>query len=105
MRPGIRYLADAYQFGRSLVLVQGASDPDYDSAMVYNPLDLSANAPIYVWDRDPATRQKLVAAYPDRLIWIVKGPTLTQRGYEVVAGPIESGKLLEDANRRSEGTE
>jgi hypothetical protein len=94
MRPDIRYLADVYEFGRSLVLIQGNKHPDYDSAMIYNPLDLRANAPIYAWDRDSSTRKKLLAAYSDRPVWIVKAPSITKRGYEVAAGPLAAEGLL-----------
>jgi hypothetical protein len=90
MRPGVTALAEKYQFDSSLVLVRGRQHPDYDSAMVYNPLDLHASAPIYAWDRDAETRQKLLAAYPTRPIWLVNGPSITGRGYEVEAGPLSA---------------
>lgn len=98
MRPDIRYLAEKAGFGRSLVLVQGNKHPDYDSAMVYNPLDLKADAPVYAWDRDPEVRQKLLAAYSDRPVWIVRSPSLTGKGYEVAAGPVPAGELLRDGD-------
>ena len=95
MRPDVRYLDRAKDFGRSLVLVQGNQHPDYDSAFIYNPLDLEADAPIYAWDRDPATRAKLLSHYSDRPVWIVKGPSLTGRGFEVVAGPLMANGIPE----------
>lgn len=95
MRPDVRYLDRANDFGRSLVLVQGNQHPDYDSAFIYNPLDLEADAPIYAWDRDPATRTKLLAHYADRRVWIVKGPSLTGSGFEVVAGPLTTNEIPE----------
>lgn len=94
MRPDIRYLAKAHNFGPSLVLVQGNKDPDYASAAIYNPLDLAANATIYAWDRDNDTRRRLLEAYADRPVWIVRSPSLTGRGYEVVDGPVAAAELL-----------
>lgn len=95
MRPDIRYLAEKHNFGRSLILVQGNQHPDYDSAMVYNPINLQADAPVYAWDRDASTREKLLAAYSDRPVWIVKSPSLTGRGYEISAGPLTTLELLQ----------
>ena len=94
MRPDVRTLAADYNFGESLVLIRGNKDPDYASAAVYNPLDLNAPAPIYAWDRDPATRKRLLQAYETRPVWIVDSPSLTQLGYEVVAGPVPAEELL-----------
>jgi hypothetical protein len=94
MRPDIRYLADVYGFDRSLVLIEGNKHPDFDSAMIYNPLDFRENVPIYAWDRDLSTRKKLLTAYSDRSVWFVKAPSITNRGYEVVAGPLPAKELL-----------
>ena len=96
MRSDVRYLADAYGFGGSLVLIQGNKDPDYASAAIYNHIDLRANTPVYAWDRDPGTRKKLLTAYAERPVWIVKSPSLTQRGYEVIAGPLTAQDLLKE---------
>jgi len=95
MRPDIRYLADTYDFGRSLVLIQGEGHPDYVSAAVYNPLDLQADAPIYAWDRSPEVRQQVLAAYPDRPVWLVDGPAVTGGKFRVTAGPLSAGELME----------
>ena len=97
MRPDIRELADRYEFGRSLVLVRGALAPDYASAAVYNPLDLTASVPIYVWDRDLETRRALAEVYGDRPVWIVNGPTRSGAGYEVVAGPLTRPESAESS--------
>ena len=88
MRPDLRSLARARGFGTSLVLVRGDRHPDYHGASVLNPLDLRAAQPIYAWDRDSTTRQAVLAAYPDRPVWYVDGPTVTGDGYRVVAGPL-----------------
>jgi hypothetical protein len=88
MRADVRQLARQHQFGRSLVLVRGERHPDYASAATYNPIDLHADVPIYAWDVSPEIRANLLNAYPDRTVWIIDGPTLTGRGFEVVAGPL-----------------
>ncbi len=99
MRPDVRYLAAKHNFGRSLVLVQGNQHPEYDSAFVYNPIDLRADAPVYAWDRDAATREKLLAAYADRPVWIIKSPSLTGRGFEVFEGPLSARDFLQTNDR------
>lgn len=99
MRPDVRELARDYDFGRSLVLIRGNQHPDYDSAMVYNPVNLRANAPIYAWDRDAPTRKKLLAAYADRVVWVVNSPSVTGRAFEVTAGPLAAADLLEDVEK------
>jgi hypothetical protein len=88
MRPDVLALAETHQFGASLVLIRGESFPDYASTIVYNPLDLASNQPIYAWERDDSVARALRAAYPNRPVWIVDGPTRTQSGYRVIAGPL-----------------
>jgi hypothetical protein len=84
MRPGIASLAEEYGFGRSLVLIRGNVD-DYQSAWAYNPLDFRASVPVYAWDQNAGIRAQLLKAFPDRPVWFVDGPSLTQRGYNVTA--------------------
>lgn len=93
MRPDVRELIDAYDFGRSIVLVRGKRHPDYASAVPYNPLDLNADGPVFAWDRGPAVRLQLAKVYADRPVWLVDGPTITGDGYRVVGGPIPFTKL------------
>ena len=93
MQPGIRELDAAHHFGKSVVLIRGERHPDYASAAVYNPLDWEADAPIYAWDRGLAVRAALLSHYADRAVWIVAGPSRTQRGYEIVAGPIRADQV------------
>ena len=94
MRPDIRELADERAFGKSLVLVRGNQHPDYASAAIYNPLDLRADAPIYAWDQNPEVRAAVLKAYSDRPVWVVNGPTITRRGFEVVEGPMSANQLV-----------
>ena len=94
MRPDIRALAKEHAFGRSVVLIRGANHPDYASAAPYNPLDLHAPVPVYVWDRGPDMYDDLIEVYGDRPLWIVNGPTRSGGGFEVVDGPIENVRSL-----------
>jgi hypothetical protein len=94
MRPDIRTLSQQWSFGRSLVLVRGERFPDYASAAIYNPLDLTSNFPVFVWDRDASVRAKILSVYPDRPTWIVEGPSITHAGYRVAAGPLPAGSRL-----------
>ena len=95
MRPDIRRLAESRSFGRSLVLVRGCRHPDYASAAAYNPLDLNAPVPVYAWDFDRATREQVLAAYPDRPVWIIDGPTITHAAFRVSAGPLSRADVMQ----------
>jgi len=94
MRPGIAQLAEKHDLGSSLVLIRGNAHPDYESAWAYNPLDLQSSEPVFAWDKDPQVRSEVIDAYADRPIWIVNGPSITQRGYEVTAGPLSAQDAL-----------
>ena len=83
MRPDVR----DYNFGRGIVFIRGDRFPDYTSAAIYNPLDLTANAPIFVWDRNPEVHDKVLHLYPGRPVWVVDGPTRTGNGFRVVETP------------------
>ncbi len=95
MRPDIRRLARQYDFGKSLVLIRGERFPDYESAAIYNPLDLRAAAPVYAWDRNPEIRARALNAYADRTVWIIEGPSITGAGYKVIEGPLAARELLD----------
>jgi 4-amino-4-deoxy-L-arabinose transferase-like glycosyltransferase len=98
MRPDIRQLSARYPWSDGIVLIRGNRHPDFASAAVYNPVDLGRELPVYAWDRGGDIRRRLVAAYPGRRFWIVNGPTLTGRGYQVAAGPLSSEALLARAD-------
>jgi len=94
MRPDIRYLEKKHHFGKSIVLIRGRAHPDYASAWTYNPLDPQADVPVYAWDQNPEIRIQVLNAYPDRPVWILNGPSITHRGFEVVAGPLSVRDLM-----------
>ena len=98
MRPDVRSLARDHRFENGLVIVRGPAVPDYASAATYNPLDLGANAPVYAWHRDRPTDGALVAAFPNRPVWLVDGPTVTGDGYLVRAGPLAGADALRMLN-------
>lgn len=91
--PGIQTLAKKYQFGRSLVLIRGHEQPDYQSAWALNPLSFEGDLPLFALAQDPAVQARLRQAYPDRPVWVVDGPSITGDGYRVVAGPIEPKQI------------
>ena len=99
MRPDVRELAAAHDFGRSLVLVRAERRVDYASAAVYNPLDLHADAPVYVWDRAPLITRTVLLEYRDRPVWILDAPTVEGGGFRLVAGPLAADVLIDQLGR------
>jgi hypothetical protein len=72
-----------------LILVQGESHPDWAAAAIANDVPIGrSSAPIFAWDRNAVTRQAVLRAYPARTVWIVQGPSLTGRGFEILQGPV-----------------
>jgi len=98
-QPGIVALARARHFGRSIVLVRTRRNVDFAAAAVYNPVDLRADAPIFAWDRTAAIRDSVLTAYADRPVWVVDGPSVTNDGYQLFAGPLTAAEA-----RRLPGT-
>jgi hypothetical protein len=94
MRPDVRTLAREHKFGRDLVLIRGENMPDYSSAAIYNPVELSGKEPIFVWDKSPEVRSRIVRAFPDRLVWEIEGPSITHKGFRVVSGPVPGRSVI-----------
>ncbi len=94
MRPDIRAVAAQPEMRGSVVLIRGRRHPDFASAAIYNPIDLSAPAPIFAWDQGDDARRALVDHYPDRRFYIMEGPTVTGGGFEMRAGPLDGASLL-----------
>jgi len=94
MRPDVRRLATETPLGHSLVLIRGRDMPDYASAVIYNSVT-ERGGPVYAWDRSPAVRAALLAAYPDRPVWVVSGPSETGAGYRVDTGPLSPERARE----------
>lgn len=91
MRADVRTLVESGRLGRGLVLVRGDRSPDWASAATYNPTDFTSDAPLFAWD-GPGLREQLLAAYPDRPVWILDGPSVTGHGY-AVTGPLSPEEL------------
>jgi hypothetical protein len=70
--------------GPAIVFVRGRRHPDYASASYYNRLDFQGPI-VFAWDRDPATRAAVLAAYPGRKVFTVEGPTITGGGYRILS--------------------
>jgi hypothetical protein len=87
MRPDVRQLAKELGFGKSLVLVEGARHPDFASAAAYEPPSLGSDAPVYAWARTPQLAADAIAAFPDRPVWVLRGPSITGAGYAVARRP------------------
>lgn len=88
MRPDVRELAQRHSFGRSLVLIQGKRHPDFASVAAYEPPRLDAHAPVYAWARTPQIARETMAAFPERPVWILTGPSITGLGFTVAHRPI-----------------
>jgi len=93
MRPGIRELARQHRFGRSVVLVRGHEYPDFGSAILNNPLDLRSSGPLYAHSESRDIDCRLATQYPDYSFCVVRGPSLTGRGFTLVAGPVPAADV------------
>lgn len=93
MRPDIRVLSQERKFGKDLVFIKGNRHTDYASAAIYNPINLDTDTTIYAWARTDQIYTKVVAAYPDRPVWVLDGPSLTGNTYKVVAAPVAAYQL------------
>lgn len=87
MRPDVRAIAARLSFGKDLILVKGNRHPDFASAAAYGPPGLDAAVPVYAWARDPQVTARAIAAFPERPVWILEGPSITGAGYKVVHRP------------------
>lgn len=97
MSGDMRAFAASHHWGRALVLVRGRRHPDYHMASLENPLDLAdTSRTVYAWDRSADVRRAAVAAYPDRPVYIIDGPTVTGDGFRIAAGPLPPGSLAPD---------
>ena len=94
MHPGIQQLAKNHDFSNSLVLIKGERFPDYMSAAVYNDLPVHNNNPVYAWDRNKEIRMALLKSFPDKVVWLVNGPSITGSNYKLIQGPVSGKDLL-----------
>ncbi len=80
--------------GRALVMVAGRDVPDQASASLSNPISLSANVPIFVRRQSAREDSITIAAFADRSVWLVDGPSLTGHGFELRAGPLSPSEAM-----------
>lgn len=93
VRPDLVAMRNDERYRNALVLVSGRRHPDWATAAYANEIPLGGSAaPVFAWDLDAETRRALLAAYPTRTVWLVRGPTETGRGFEIVRGPIAPGE-------------
>jgi hypothetical protein len=95
MRPEARALIADPQYRDGVLLLRGRAHPDLGSAEVYEDLRFASAVPIVAWDRNATVRAQLARAFPTRRFWIVDGPSLTNDGYHVIAGPYDAVAIVE----------
>ena len=85
MRPWARAIAADPDMTNALVLVRGQRQPDFASAVIYNPIDLTepGQSPVFAWARDDAARDSAIAAYPGRRVFLLDGPSITGDGVRI----------------------
>jgi hypothetical protein len=94
MRPDIVSLSTQHGFERGLVLITGREFPDFASAATYNPIDLGADVPVYARRTVPSADSAVIAAFANRPVWFVDGPTVTGEGFVVRGGPFSTAEAL-----------
>jgi hypothetical protein len=94
IRPDFVMMRDDPAYRDAVILVSGRRHPEWASAALANDLYIgSSAAPVFAWDRDPATRQAVLNAFPNRPVWLMKGPSETG-GSEVLRGPVAPSERL-----------
>jgi hypothetical protein len=89
----VRRLASANGFGHALVFIRSADREDYQSAFSLNPRTLTDSGTVYLWDRNPEARARIVEAFPGRAIWVIERGTAPGDTLAVRAGPLPPGTL------------
>jgi 4-amino-4-deoxy-L-arabinose transferase-like glycosyltransferase len=88
IRPDFVMMRDNPTYRDGLILVSGRRHPEWAAAAIANDTRIgSSSSPVFAWDRDPATRQAVLNAFPSRPVWLMKGPSETG-GFEILRGPI-----------------
>jgi hypothetical protein len=92
VRPDFVRLKDDPAYRDALILVSGRRHPEWASAALANELVIgSSAAPVFAWDRDAATRQAVLNAFPTRPVWLMKGPS-ENGGFQIIRGPISAAE-------------
>lgn len=106
MRPDVRELALESGFGQDVVFISGARHPDYASAAIENPvvIEPGAEGPLYAWLHEDGELEEdeqiaeVMKHYPGRGVWILDGPSVTGRGFEIRRRPGDIPEEPEDGS-------
>jgi hypothetical protein len=90
MGPDVIHLAEEHGIGDDLVFVRSERPADYQAAFSFNPRTLSGAGPIYARDVDRESRSRVVAAFPDRSVWVIGRPSGAKR-LQLLEGPLPPG--------------
>jgi hypothetical protein len=90
MNAAVRRLLASKDLGRSLVLVYGERFPSFESAAIYNPLDLESGVPIFAWASDLRVRGAILDHYADRQVWLL---TAQAGGSFHLQGPLPANRV------------
>jgi hypothetical protein len=92
----VRALADAHRFEHALVFIRSGDRADYQSAFSLNPPTLEEAGTVYAWDAGAAARVSVVAAFPDRFVWVIERRPPGPEGegpFVLSAGPLPPGTV------------
>jgi hypothetical protein len=87
MGADVARLAEACQFGRSLVFVQEGEHYSYAAAFVYNSPMLDSSGPVYARDPGPTGRDAVASHFPGRPVWVVADSSTPGGGFRVISDP------------------
>jgi len=68
MQPDVRNVANGEE--KALVLIAGPEFPNFVSGAAYNMPDVANARVIYAWDRNADVRKRVMAAFPDRKVFL-----------------------------------
>jgi hypothetical protein len=92
----VRALAEAHRFEHALVFIRSGDRADYQSAFSLNPPSLEGTGTVYAWDAGAAARARVVAAFPDRPVWVIERRPPGPEGegpFVLTAGPLPPGTV------------
>jgi hypothetical protein len=87
----VRSLAAEKGFDGGLVFVRAVYRSDYQSAFNFNAAGLDGPGPVYAQDMGDEHRNRVVAAFPNRPIWVIGRPPDNSPRLVVLAGPLTPG--------------
>jgi hypothetical protein len=88
--PVLNQLAEQKRLQHALVFVRSPQRRDYQSAFIFNPVDLHGPANVFARYLDAASRARVAAALPDRTVWVFDRPSEESTTWQVL-GPYAAG--------------